>query len=176
MTGNIDQLMKDMARDLLGEDVIDVLSFLLDNKTELTDEEMANKLNVKVNEVRKKLYALAEHGLVSYRRTRDKETGWYVYYWKANVDQINELLLSRKREILNKLKARLEYETNNEFYICPEDKTKYTFEEAFENEFKCPKCGVQLVYYDSAKMREFLERKIKEIEEEIAREKKVGSS
>lgn len=100
-TGNIDQLMKDMARDLLGEDVIDVLSFLLDNKAELTDEEMANKLNVKVNEVRKKLYALADHGLVSYRRTRDKESGWYVYFWKANVDQINELLLARKREILN---------------------------------------------------------------------------
>ncbi|AWS00610.1 transcription factor E [Metallosphaera hakonensis] len=168
--------MKDMARDLLGEDVIDVLSFLLDNKAELTDEEMANKLNVKVNEVRKKLYALADHGLVSYRRTRDKESGWYVYFWKANVDQINELLLARKREILNKLKARLEYESNNEFYICPEDKTKYTFEEAFENEFKCPKCGVQLTYYDSARVRELLEQKIKEIEEEIARETKVGSS
>ncbi|MEM3863755.1 MAG: transcription factor, partial [Metallosphaera sp.] len=110
---NVDQLMKDIARELLGDEVIDVLSFLLENRAELTDEDMANKLNVKVNEIRKKLYALSEHGLVSYRRTRDKETGWYVYYWKANIDQINELLLSRKREILNKLRARLEYETNN---------------------------------------------------------------
>ncbi|QKR01019.1 transcription factor [Metallosphaera tengchongensis] len=167
--------MKSIAKDLLGDDVLDVFSFLLDNRSELTDEDMANKLNIKVNEVRKKLYLLAEHGLVSYRRTRDKETGWYVYYWKANVDQINELLLSRKREILNKLRARLEYESTNEFYICPEDKSKYTFEEAFENEFKCPKCGVQLTYYDSAKMKEFLESKIREIEEEIERETKIGN-
>jgi Transcription factor IIE (TFIIE), alpha subunit len=161
MNNDVDGLLKEIARELLGEDVIEVLSFLLESKTEMTDESMASKLNIKVNEVRKKLYALAEHGLVSYRRTRDKDTGWYVYYWKANSDQINDILLARKREILNKLKSRLEYESNNEFYICPEDKNKYTFEEAFENEFKCPKCGVQLTYYDSGKIKELLEKKLR---------------
>ncbi|MCI2415596.1 MAG: transcription factor E [Candidatus Aramenus sp.] len=173
---DVDGLIVNLAKELLGEEVLDVLQFLLNKKIEITDDEIANELGVKVNEVRKKLYALADQGLVSYRRSRDKETGWYVYYWKVNRDQINDILLSRKREILTKLKTRLEYEQNNDFYICPEDKTKYTFEEAFENEFRCPRCGSQLEYYDSKKVREVLERKIKELEEQINKETKLGAN
>jgi transcription initiation factor TFIIE subunit alpha len=173
---NIDNLVTSLAKELLGEDVLDVLQFLLNKKIEITDDEIANELGVKVNEVRKKLYALADQGLVSYRRSRDKDTGWYVYYWKVNTDQINDILLNRKREILEKLKTRLEYEENNEFYICPEDKNKYTFEEAFENEFKCPRCGSQLEYYDSKKVREVLGKKIKDLQDEIDKETKLGSS
>lgn len=173
---NIDNLVTSLAKELLGEEVLDVLQFLLSKKIEITDDEIANELGVKVNEVRKKLYALADQGLVSYRRSRDKDTGWYVYYWKVNTDQINDILLNRKREILEKLKTRLEYEENNEFYICPEDKNKYTFEEAFENEFKCPRCGSQLEYYDSKKVREVLGKKIKDLQDEIDKETKLGPS
>ncbi|ARM77113.1 transcription factor E [Acidianus manzaensis] len=167
--------MLNLAKDLLGEDISDLLQFLLSKKVEMTDDEIANELGIKVNEIRKKLYLLADQGLVSYRRSRDKDTGWYVYYWKVNVDQINEVLINRKREILGKLKSRLEYESNNEFYICPEDKSKYPFEEAFENEFKCPKCGSQLTYYDSLKVRKILEEKINQLESEIEEETKRGA-
>ncbi|NON62133.1 transcription factor [Acidianus sp. RZ1] len=169
-----DKIVLDLAKNLLGDEVVEVLQFLLDKGTEMTDDEMANEMGVKVNEVRKKLYLLADQGLVSYRRTRDKDTGWYVYYWKVNTDQINEVLLTRKREVLGKLKLRLEYEENNEFYICPKDKSKYTFEESFENEFKCTKCGSSLVYYDSKKIREVLEKKINEMQQEIKEETKNG--
>jgi len=89
---NIDNLVTSLAKELLGEEVLDVLQFLLNRKIEITDDEIANELGVKVNEVRKKLYALADQGLVSYRRSRDKDTGWYVYYWKVNT----VLYLSRR--------------------------------------------------------------------------------
>ncbi|AWR98266.1 transcription factor E [Acidianus sulfidivorans JP7] len=167
--------MLNLAKDLLGDDVSDLLQFLLSKKIEMTDDEIANELGVKVNEIRKKLYLLADQGLVSYRRSRDKDSGWYIYYWKVNIDQINEVLINRKREILEKLKSRLEYESNNEFYICPEDKTKYPFEEAFENEFKCPKCGSQLTYYDSKAVRKILEEKINQLQAEIEEETKRGA-
>lgn len=170
----MEDLILNLARNLLGEEYINLLEFLLNKKVEMTDDEIANELGIKVNEVRKRLYALADQGLVSYRRTRDKDSGWYIYYWKVNVDQINEILLNRKREVLEKLKSRLEYESNNEFYICPEDKNKYPFEEAFENEFKCPRCGSQLIYYDSKKIREFLEKKINQLQAEIEEETKRG--
>jgi transcription initiation factor TFIIE subunit alpha len=175
LTSNVDELILNLAKSLLGEEYTELLEFLLNKKTEMTDDEIANELGIKVNEIRKKLYALADQGLVSYRKSRDKDTGWYIYYWKVNTEQINEILLNRKREILEKLKARLEYESNNEFYMCPEDKSKYTFDEAFENEFKCPKCGSQLIYYDSSKVRQVLEKKINELQEEIDKETTLGA-
>nr|1Q1H_A Chain A, Transcription Factor E [Saccharolobus solfataricus] len=107
---NAEDLFINLAKSLLGDDVIDVLRILLDKGTEMTDEEIANQLNIKVNDVRKKLNLLEEQGFVSYRKTRDKDSGWFIYYWKPNIDQINEILLNRKRLILDKLKTRLEYE------------------------------------------------------------------
>ncbi|WP_170166197.1 transcription factor E [Sulfodiicoccus acidiphilus] len=159
--------MKELAVTMLGDEVLPVLEILLKGKSELTDDEIARMLNVKVNNVRRTLYMLADHGLVRYKRTRDRETGWYLYYWRANTDQVNEILLNRKREMVQKLKMRLEFETNNTFYICPEDGSRYIFDEAFENEFKCPRCGTSLVYYEVERVREVIERKIRQLEEEI---------
>ena len=173
---NAEDLFINLAKSLLGDEVVDVLKVLLEKGTEMTDDEIANKLNEKVNDVRKKLNLLEEQGFVSYRKTRDKDSGWFIYYWKPNIDQLNEILLNRKRIILERLRVRLEYEKNNTFFICPQDNTRYPFEEAFENEFKCPKCGSQLSYYDSEKIRTFLEQKIRQIEEEIEKETKLGSN
>ncbi|QGA54932.1 transcription factor [Sulfolobus sp. E5-1-F] len=173
---NAEDLFINLAKSLLGDDVIDVLRVLLEKGTEMTDEEIANQLNIKVNDVRKKLNLLEEQGFVSYRKTRDKDSGWFIYYWRPNIDQINEILLNRKRLILDKLKSRLEYEKNNTFFICPQDNSRYSFEEAFENEFKCLKCGSQLTYYDTEKIKSFLEQKIRQIEEEIDKETKLGAN
>jgi transcription initiation factor TFIIE subunit alpha len=164
------------AQEMLGEEAVSVLDLLLKKKVEMTDEEIANLMGVKVNNIRKSLYSLAEHGFVTYRRTRDKETGWYIYYWKANVEQINNILLNRKRQILEKLRARLEFENSNTFYICPEDFNRFTFDEAFESQFKCPRCGSPLVYYDSSRVKDMLNQRISELEEEIKRETKASSS
>ncbi len=127
-----EELFVSLAESLLGEDVVSVLKLLLDEGVEMTDDEIANKLNMKVNDVRKRLYSLSEQGFVVSRRTREKEKGWYIYFWKPNLDHINEILIERKRQILNKLQSRLEYESSNTFYICSRDMNRYSFEEAFE--------------------------------------------
>lgn len=154
----------------MGEEVIDVLQFLVSKGYEMTDDDIAKEMNVKVNEIRKKLYLLAEQGFVSYRKVRDKDTGWYIYYWKPNIESLNEILLNRKRAVLEKLKVRLEYEKGGPYYICPQDTTRFTLEEALDNGFKCPKCGSPLQEYDSQKVIKFLEEKIKQLSEEIERE------
>ncbi|BBG24443.1 transcription factor [Sulfuracidifex tepidarius] len=170
-----EDLFIDLAESLLGDDVVSVLRLLLEEGVEMTDDEIASKLNMKVNDVRKRLYSLSEQGFVVSRRTREKEKGWYIYFWKPNLDHINEILMERKRQILNKLQSRLEYESSNTFYICSRDMNRYSFEEAFENEFKCPRCGTPLEYYDSDKVKQFLSEKIKAIEKEINEETKNGT-
>lgn len=173
---NATDLIVNLARMLLGDDVVDVLKLLLNKKIEMTDEEIAKELNMKVNEIRKKLYALSEQNFVVYRRIRDKDTGWYIYYWRVNLEEINEILLNRKRAVLNKLKARLEYEKNGPFFICPQDNSIYNFEEALENDFRCPRCGTPLKEYDSQKIRDFLEQKIRDLNDEIEKETKSGKN
>lgn len=176
MSSNVESLILDLARELVGDDAAELLKYLLKKRTEITDEELAKELNVKPNEVRKKLYLLSEQGFVTSRKTKDKDSSLYIYYWKVNLDQINDVLLNRKRLILEKLRMRYEQEKDSLFYFCPQDNIKYNMDEALENEFRCPKCGSPLEYYESEKARQFLEQKIKQLEEEIERETKRGKT
>lgn len=176
MSSRAEELILSLAKDLVGEDATELLRFLLRKRIEMTDDDIAKELNIKVNEIRKKLYLLSEQGFITYRKTRDKDSGLFIYYWKVNLDQINELLLNRKRLVLEKLKSRYEQEKDSLYYYCPQDNIQFNFDEALENEFKCPKCGSPLEYYDSEKTRSFLEYKIKQLENEIERETKHGSN
>ena len=176
MGSRAEELIISLAKDLVGDDAAELLKFLLKKRVEMTDDDISKELNMKVNEIRKKLYLLAEQGFVTYRKTRDKDTGLYIYYWKVNIDQINDLLINRKRLVLEKLKMRYEQEKETTYYYCSQDNILYSFDEALENEFKCPKCGSPLNYYDSEKTRAFLLYKIKQLENEIEKETKRAAN
>ena len=75
---------------------------------------------------------------------------------------------------LNKLRERLRYEETNTFYICPNCGIRFTFDEALENGFRCPRCGTSLEYFDNSKIVEFLRRKIAELEKIVYSEEKRG--
>jgi transcription initiation factor TFIIE subunit alpha len=163
----------EIAKKTVGEEYVDVLEYLLKKGSEMTDKDLATEMNVKDNEVRKKLYVLQEHGFITYRKVRDKETGWYIYYWKANVESLNEILLQRKREVLNKLKARLESDSSQVYYVCTSDGYKADFDMAMETDFKCPKCGLPLEVYDSERLTSTLKVLVEKLSKEIENETKL---
>jgi transcription initiation factor IIE alpha subunit len=66
--------------------------------------------------VRKALYRLYDHSIVALRRTRDKETGWFIFNWRLQPDQLEGFILNQKCRVLEKLETRLEYEKSHEFY------------------------------------------------------------
>ncbi len=167
--------LMDLIEALAGREAKEVFSYLLEQGKELTDEEISRNTGIRVNAVRKALYSLSELGLISYRRIRDRNTGWYVYYWRINLENIDSILLTRKKEILKKLKERLEYERGNTFFICENEGIRYTFDEAFEYDFRCPRCGGNLVHVDNNEVIEILEKRIKTLEEELKRETKPSS-
>jgi transcription initiation factor TFIIE subunit alpha len=138
----------------------------------LSDENLEEMIGVKQNEIRKVLRTLYELRIATYRRGRHPETGSTRYYWTIDPQAINMFILTLKKKILDKMKKKLEFEESMTFYICPVDGTRYTFEEAFDYDFTCPKCGSMLVEYDNTKIKEFLRKKIKELEEEIARDER----
>jgi transcription initiation factor TFIIE subunit alpha len=161
-----EELMK-VARLFGGEDAITVVN-ILKKKSEATDDILANESAVRLNTVRKILYKLYDHGLVSCTRVRDEKTGWFIFYWRLQTDQLDAFIRSRKRRVLEKLKHKLDYERDHSFFICGKcSDVRVTFEEAMESSFRCPNCGGQLGSSENTSVVDFLEKRIKQIEQEL---------
>ena len=152
-----------------GEEAVTVVKSLK-KLVEGTDEIIANDCAIRLNTVRKVLYKLYDHGLVSCTRVRDEKTGWFIFYWRLQPDQLDAFIRSRKKRTLDKLKQRLDFERNHTFFVCKTDvEVRVTFEEAMESSFKCGKCGNQLDSSENADMVSILESKIERLEAELSR-------
>ena len=152
----------------LGEEEAVKLIENLKNSEETTDDEIANKTGIRLNSVRKILYKLYDHSLVSLRRTRDPKTGWFIFHWKLQPDQLEGFILSQKRRVLEKLGVRLEYEKNHDFYYCDTPGCKRVpFEEAVELVFHCSTCGKALTHYENKKIVQQLTVKVERLRKEL---------
>ena len=152
-----------------GEEAVTVVKSLK-KLNEGTDEIISNDCAIRLNTVRKVLYKLYDHGLVSCTRVRDEKTGWFIFYWRLQPDQLDAFIRSRKKRALDKLKQRLDFERDHTFFVCKTDvEVRVTFEEAMESSFKCGKCGNQLDSSENADMVSILESKIEKLEAELSR-------
>jgi transcription initiation factor TFIIE subunit alpha len=152
-----------------GEEAVTVVKSLK-KIGEATDEIIANDCGIRLNTVRKVLYKLYDHGLVSCTRVRDEKTGWFIFYWRLQPDQLDAFIRSRKKRALDKLKQRLDFERNHSFFVCKTDPdVRVTFEEAMETSFKCGKCGNQLDSTDNAELITGVEARIQKLEAELSR-------
>jgi len=136
----------------------------------LSDEDLENLTGYRQSEIRRILRMLHETRLAAYRRGKHPKTEATRYYWRIDPDTINITLLNIKKRVLEKLRARLEYEEATTFYVCPNEGNKYTIEEAFENDFVCPICGSPLVELDKLPRITVLQEVIRRLEEEIRRD------
>lgn len=163
----VDELMK--VASLLGEeDAVRIVKSLAKLK-EATDDAIANDSGVRLNIVRKVLYKLYDKTLVSCTRIRDEKTGWFIFYWKLQPEQLDAFVRSRKRRTLDKLRVRLEYEKSHSFFLCSKcGDVRLPFEDAIESAFRCPKCGGQFVESDNSKIVPELSKIIQKLETEIA--------
>jgi transcription initiation factor TFIIE subunit alpha len=168
MLSTIDDAALMRIAEALGEEEAIKLIESLKNSEETTDDEIANKTGIRLNSVRKILYKLYDHSLVSLRRTRDPKTGWFIFHWKLQPDQLEGFILSQKRRVLEKLDIRLEYEKNHDFYYCHTPGCrKIPFEDAVEVVFKCPTCGKSLMHFENRKIVETLAKKVEQLRKEL---------
>lgn len=168
MLSTVDDATLMKVAQALGEEEAVKLIEILKNSDEITDDEIANKTGIRLNNVRKILYKLYDHSLVSLRRTRDPKTGWFIFHWKLQLDQLEGFILSQKRRVLEKLNIRLNYEKNHDFYYCYTPGCKrIPFEEAVELVFRCPTCGKPLAHYDNNRIVQVLTGKIEQLRKEL---------
>jgi transcription initiation factor TFIIE subunit alpha len=149
-----------------GEDATKVIKALLKLR-EATDDEVAKESDLSLNIVRKVLYKLYDHSLITCTRERNDQTGWYTFRWRIQPSQLDAFIRIRKRRTLEKFRNRLRFEKEHSFFICEKcPDIRVTFEEAIESAFRCSKCGGQFVSSNN----EYFIDKLSEIIEKLQKE------
>lgn len=162
-----DETLNKVAEALGEEEAIEII-YTLKNTGEITDDQIANETGIRLNSVRKILYRFYDHSLVSLRRSRDQNTGWFIFHWKFQPDQLEGFISNQKRHVLQKLDTRLSYEKNHDFYYCGTPGCKrIPFEEAMELIFRCPTCNEPMMHFENGKLVEFLSQKVDQIRKEL---------
>jgi len=160
-------LFRLVVEEIAGKEGVDVATVLV-NADETTDEEIATKTDLKLNIVRRILYKLHDNNLASYRRIRDTNTGWFLYYWRIDPKKAQALVNRKKKMVLNLLEQRLEHESSNDLYACAEkDSSPVPFEEAMNLSFRCPTCNKQLEYVDNKRAISFLRKRVEELRADL---------
>ncbi len=154
---------------ILGEEGFPLLKQLL-GKENVSEFDLAKKINKDIKIVRKMLYLLYNHNLISFNRKKDKQKGWYIYYWTLIPNNIKFSYHKSKINLLNRLKNRLQEENKEIFFICDSQCIRLNFDKSMDYEFHCPDCGELLTQDDNKKKIQEIEKKIKEIEKELAKE------
>jgi len=134
---------------------------------EVTDEELAEQLDLELNAVRRALFILYENDLASYRRVRDEDSGWLTYLWTFHYENIPENLESEMYRLLDALENREEYEEINEFYLCDVCSIRFEFGEAMDFGFQCPECGSPLESMDNSMLVDAMQSRIDELRDEL---------
>lgn len=151
--------IEDIVIEVAGADVLPLVRYLKDKKN-VSEFKLAEVVSQEVNTVRNMLYRLYHSNLVTFVKKKDKQKGWYIYYWTFNPKHIKHLTSELKKKKLEHLKDRLQREKSTQFYVCENKCMRLEFEQAAGYEYKCPECGELMYIEDNAD-------KIKRIEEEI---------
>ncbi len=134
---------------------------------EVTDEELAERLGLELNDVRRALFILYENDLASYRRVRDEDSGWLTYLWTFEYEHIPGNLHEEMERLLRALEQRREYERDNEFYLCPDCSIRFEFGEAMDLGFQCPECGGDLDAMGNDELIGAIDERIESLRDEL---------
>ncbi len=151
---------------ILGEEHMPLINELA-GKENISEFDLATKTKKDIKVVRKILYLLYNHNLVGFTRKKDKQKGWYIYYWTLLPDSIRFNYYKMKRDLLVRLKEQLEEEKKELFFVCPNKCVRLNFDQSMDFEFHCPECGELITQDDNGKKIKELEAKIIEIESEV---------
>ena len=165
--------LKKVAYIIGGEDAVRIVMALKKFKEATVDQILAHIVEetdteIKLNDIRKNLFKLYNHSIVQCDRERDENTGWFIFRWRIQQDQIEGFIKNLKKRILKILKLRYKYEMEHDFFYCyTPNCERLIFQDAIEYVFKCSTCGKTLKHFDNSKISEALKDKINQIEKEL---------
>lgn len=154
---------------LVGQQGLEMIERL--SKDELTDQQIAQETGSELNVVRRTLFTLYERRLAFYRLERDKETGWMLYRWHVDFEDIERRLADEAHKLISKLETWLDGELSTAYYTCNNNCGRYTFEMASGcacgYKFVCPVCKQSLHYDDTSQITDTMQAKISELKTDV---------
>ena len=132
--------IEEIVLPILGEDGLILIKYLY-GKENVSEFDLSKRSKKDIKIIRKLLYLLYNHNLVGFNRKKDKEKGWYIYYWTLIPENVKFSYYKRRRELLVTLQYRLEQEHKELFFACPKNCVRLNFDDAMEFEFHCSECG-----------------------------------
>ena len=88
MTLISDDVFQKVAKIIGGEDAIKVV-MALKKLGEDTDDQILERMDLKLNDVRRILFKLYNHSVVQCDRSRDENTGWFIFRWRLQSGHIS---------------------------------------------------------------------------------------
>ncbi len=155
-----------VINETFGPEALPIALYLI-NKENISEFVISKDLDIEIHRIRKIFYKLLEDNIVIFIRKKDKIKGWYICYWSLNMAEIPYIAKRIKKSKVEKLKERLDQETNDDFYMCRNACTRMNFDNSFELNFKCPDCGEIMNLQNNQRTKEFLEKRIEKLEKQI---------
>ena len=163
------QVINEFLKQTGGEKASELVEFYEKKGKPIKDEDAADKMNVKVTDVRTILNRLNYRGIANYQKTRNKQTGWYSYTWTIDKKRVLDLIIEKQKEEIKKTEQASETDAVSSFFSCKKGCHEAPFEVAAEYQFRCPDCGSGLNLLDNKKrIKQAIERLVvmkKEMEE-----------
>jgi|APSaa5957512535_1039671.scaffolds.fasta_scaffold33235_3 transcription initiation factor TFIIE subunit alpha len=151
---------------ILHDDGLDLLK-VLKGKENVSEFDIAKKMKRDIKVVRRMLYLLYNNNLVTFTRKKDKQKGWYVYYWTIDVAQVKFNYIKDKKELLLRMQGILEKEQKELFFVSPDGGVRLNFDDAMEYDFHCPETGELMQQDDNTQRIISLQARIKNTSKEI---------
>ncbi|VVB70150.1 Transcription factor E [uncultured archaeon] len=155
----------DFVQKISGDNGLKVFQIIGDG---VTDDVIEKKANIKVAEVRSILNHLHSFGVVDYSREKNLTTGWYTYTWKINEERAVQNYIQSLKKEKKMLAERASGLDNTVTFYSKKTGRSFSFEEAFENQFKCPETGNTLKEIDKNQERKSISKRIQEIDKTLA--------
>ncbi len=139
----------------VGDRSVDIVKILY--KKPQTDEKIAEKLEMKINEVRRVLNMMNGHGITKYDVTKDN-SGWLIFTWRVDAEKLSEYANAHKNAPVA-VEAVLQ-DNCNDFFLCKKcyenNMLILPFDSAIEYSFKCSDCGSKLDMVDRENAKLFI--------------------
>ena len=161
------KFLKDVVVSISGLNSVKIVD-LLQGRENVNEFDISKKLKITINQTRNILYKLADYGLVSFTRKKDKKNGgWYTYFW--TLDAYKSLVVLRNN--LEKSVIHLEHQLNSkqtkQFYYCENCDVEMSEENALMHDFTCPECGEVFLAKDNVSSISEIKNRIGEFKEQI---------
>lgn len=164
-------MLKDFLREvvtLVAGKQAEEIADLINNPKHKNEFIIAKKMDLTINQTRNVLYKIADHGLVSSIRKKDKRKGWYTYFWKIEILKSLEFLKAIIVKRLNEFQHQIKSRESKQFYWCERCKIEFNEEHALLKDFMCNECGDIFTLKDNTKILRDLRRNFTKLKNELA--------